>query len=173
TQSPRPWLFGAPALPVLARLCGVPPQALPHLNACAAALTAARLLCLLGSYLLVPFQLAATAAREVVQALEVSRLVALGVSLWSHLSVPLLFLIFWLVLFTLRLLAFLTSPSSPLAQQGLLFLLLSSAAECCSTPYSLVGLTFTVSYLALGLLNLCKFYLLGFDAFQNGNVMHR
>lgn len=48
-----------------------------------------------------------------------------------------------------------------------------SAAECCSTPYSLVGLTFTVSYLALGILNLCKFYLVGFGAFQNGNVMHR
>ena len=48
-----------------------------------------------------------------------------------------------------------------------------SVAECCSTPYSLVGLTFTVSYLALGVLNLCKFYLLGFGAFQNGNVMHR
>lgn len=48
-----------------------------------------------------------------------------------------------------------------------------SVAECCSTPYSLVGLTFTVSYLALGVLNLCKFYLLGFGAFHNGNVMHR
>ncbi|OXB79345.1 UNVERIFIED_CONTAM: hypothetical protein H355_008150, partial [Colinus virginianus] len=48
-----------------------------------------------------------------------------------------------------------------------------SVAECCSTPYSLVGLTFTVSYLALGVLNLCKFYLLGFGAFQNGNVLHR
>ncbi|XP_009882389.1 PREDICTED: RING finger protein 145-like [Charadrius vociferus] len=86
---------------------------------------------------------------------------------------PLLFLVFWLVLFSLRLSSFLTSSSSPLAQQGLLFLLLSSAAECCSTPYSLIGLTFTVSYLALGVLNLCKFYLLGFGAFQNGNVMHR
>ncbi|NXW54185.1 RN145 protein, partial [Eurystomus gularis] len=107
------------------------------------------------------------------QALEVSRLVALGVSLWSQLAIPLLFLAFWLVLFTLRLSAFLTSTGSPLAQQGLLFLLLSSAAECCSTPYSLIGLTFTVSYLALGVLNLCKFYLLGFSAFQNGNVMHR
>lgn len=48
-----------------------------------------------------------------------------------------------------------------------------SVAECCSTPYSLVGLTFTVSYLALGLLKLCKFYLGGYGAFQNGNVMHR
>lgn len=62
------------------------------------------------------------------QVLEVSRLVALGVSLWNQLAVPVLFLIFWLVLFFLRLSAFLTTSSSsgsPLAQQGLLFLLLS------------------------------------------------
>ena len=59
------------------------------------------------------------------QALEVYRLVALGVSLWSQLAVPLLFLVFWLVLFSLRLSSFLASSGSPLAQQGLLFLLLS------------------------------------------------
>ncbi|XP_059673823.1 RING finger protein 145-like [Gavia stellata] len=172
-RSRRPWLFGAPLLPVLARLCGLPLHALPVLDTFATVLTALEVLYVLGSHVLVPFQLAAAACREVVQALEVYRLVALGVSLWSQLAVPLLFLIFWLVLFSLRLSSFLTSSGSPLAQQGLLFLLLSSAAECCSTPYSLVGLTFTVSYLALGVLNLCKFYLLGFGAFQNGNVMHR
>lgn len=46
-------------------------------------------------------------------------------SLWSQLSVPLLFLVFWLVLFSLRLSSFLASSSSPVAQQGLLFVLLS------------------------------------------------
>ncbi|NXA43717.1 RN145 protein, partial [Eudromia elegans] len=107
------------------------------------------------------------------QARELSRLLALGTSLWSRLAVPLLFLVFWLVLFALRLVAHVASPGGPVAQQGLLFVLLSSAAECCSTPYSLVGLTFTVSYVALGVLNLCKFYLLGFGAFHHGNVMHR
>ncbi|NWH27019.1 RN145 protein, partial [Grus americana] len=123
------------------------------------------------------------------QALEVYRLVALGVSLWSQLAIPLLFLVFWLVLFSLRLCSFLTSSSTWLQEDeeglGLRFVLPGprrplrsprarcSAAECCSTPYSLIGLTFTVSYLALGVLNLCKFYLLGFGAFQNGNVMHR
>ncbi|XP_074003853.1 RING finger protein 145 [Numenius arquata] len=172
-RSRRPWLFGAPLLPVLARLCSLPLQTLPIVNTFAVVLTALEVLYVLTSHILVPFQLAATACQEVVQALEVYRLVALAVSLWSQLAVPLLFLVFWLALFSLRLSSFLTSSSSPLAQQGLLFLLLSSAAECCSTPYSLVGLTFTVSYLALGVLSLCKFYLLGFSAFQNGNVMHR
>ena len=48
-----------------------------------------------------------------------------------------------------------------------------SVSECCATPYSLLGLTFVVSYLALGLLNLCKFYLGGHAAMLNENVMHR
>ncbi len=62
------------------------------------------------------------------------------------------------------------------------FLLLSNAlsslpafsiAECCSTPYSLLGLVFTVSFIALGVLTLCKFYLQGYRAFMNDNTMHR
>ncbi|NWY02139.1 RN145 protein, partial [Nothoprocta ornata] len=167
------WLFAAPLLPLLARLCGLPLHALPTVNAFASALTTLEVLYVLATHVLVPFQLAAVACRELVQALEVYRLLALGASLWSQLAVPLLFLVFWLVLFSLRLVSYLASSSSPVAQQGLLFVLLSSVAECCSTPYSLVGLTFTVSYVALGVLNLCKFYLLGYGAFQNGNVMHR
>ncbi|NXA56977.1 RN145 protein, partial [Nothocercus julius] len=169
----RAWLFSAPLLPLLARLCGFPLHVLPVVNTFASVLTALEVLYVLATHVLVPFQLAAVACRELVQALEVYRLLALGVSLWSQLAVPLLFLVFWLVLFSLRLFSYLASSSSPVAQQGLLFVLLSSVAECCSTPYSLVGLTFTVSYLALGVLNLCKFYLLGYGAFQNGNVMHR
>ncbi|XP_047901592.2 RING finger protein 145-like isoform X1 [Anser cygnoides] len=167
------WLFAAPLLPVLARLCGFPLPALPLANTFAAICTSMEVLYVLSAHVLVPFQLAAAACREIMQAMEVYRLLALGVSLWSQLAVPLLFLVFWLVLFSLRLSSFLASSGSAVAQQGLLFVLLSSVAECCSTPYSLVGLTFTVSYLALGVLNLCKFYLLGFSAFQNGNVMHR
>ncbi|NXD73784.1 RN145 protein, partial [Eolophus roseicapillus] len=165
----RPWLLLPPVLPVLARLCGLPPPALPLLNGGAALLTLTAVLCVLGSHLLVPFRLAAAACRQVMEALEVYRLVALGVSLWSQLAIPLLFLVFWLVLFFLQLCSFLTSASTPLSTQSFLFLLLSSAAECCCTPYSLLGLTFTVSYLALGILSLCKFYLLGFSAFHNGN----
>ncbi|KAM6132375.1 RING finger protein 145-like [Pterocles gutturalis] len=169
-----PWLLVAQLLPVVARLCGVPPPTLPSIATFAASLSVLGGLCVLSPHLLVPVRLAVTACREVTQALELSRLVALAVSLWSQLAVPLLFLVFWLVLFSLRLSAFLTSPpGGPLAQHSLLFLLLSSVAECCGTPYSLLGLTFTVSYLALGVLNLCKFYLLGFGALRDGNATHR
>lgn len=54
-----------------------------------------------------------------------------------------------------------------------LSVLVHSIAECCSTPYSLLGLVFTVSFIALGVLTLCKFYLQGYRAFMNDNTMHR
>ncbi|XP_069062037.1 RING finger protein 145-like isoform X1 [Pleurodeles waltl] len=167
------WLFSAPMLPLIARLCGIPLQTLSVVNTFATILTSLEVLYVVASNLLVPLKLAKTACREVVQVLEVYRLVALGMMLWTHLAVPLLFLVFWLVLYSFQVYFFLTSANSKLTQQGLLFIFLNSVAECCATPYSLMGLTFTVSYLALGLLNLCKFYLVGFSAFQNGNVMHR
>lgn len=61
------------------------------------------------------------------QVLEVYRLVALATSVWRRLAVPVLFLVFWLTLFTLQVYAFLTSSSSGIlvSQQGLLFVLLS------------------------------------------------
>lgn len=61
------WLFSAPLLPVLARLCGVPLRVLPLANTLAAACSSAELLYLLGSHLLGPFQLAAAACRELMQ----------------------------------------------------------------------------------------------------------
>ncbi|XP_060103411.1 RING finger protein 145-like [Heteronotia binoei] len=169
----RVWLFSGPLLPLAARLCGFPLWVLPTVNTFGAVLAALGALYVAASSLSVLFHLAAAACREVVQALEVYQLVALGMALWRRLAVPVLFLVFWLALFTLKIYAFWVSSVSLLSQQGLLFVLLSSVAECCSTPYSLIGLTFTVSYLALGLLKLCKFYLAGYGAFQNGNVMHR
>ncbi|XP_067389652.1 RING finger protein 145-like [Emydura macquarii macquarii] len=169
----RVWLFCAPLLPLLARLCGLPLQALPVVNTFATTLTVLEVLYVAASHLPVPFQLAAAACREMAQGLEMFRLVGLATSLWSKLAIPVLFLVFWLVLFTLQIYSSLASSSNLLAQQGLLFILLSSVAECCGTPYSLLGLTFTVSYLALAVLSLGKFYLLGYEAFQNGNITHR
>lgn len=60
------------------------------------------------------------------QVLEVYRLVTLGMSLWRQLAVPLLFLAFWLALFTLRICALATASSGKLlSQQGLLFIFLT------------------------------------------------
>nr|XP_033810053.1 RING finger protein 145-like [Geotrypetes seraphini] len=166
------WLFSAPLLPLLARLGGFPLHLLPIVNTFATVFTTLEVLYVVVTNLFVPLNLAKSACREMIQVLELYRLVAMVMSLWNQLSIPLLFLVFWLVLFTVQI-YFMAYHTSFVDQQGLLFVFLNSVAECCGTPYSLIGLTFTVSYLALGMLTLCKFYLMGYSAFQNGNVMHR
>uniref|UniRef100_A0A8C6SFF0 RING finger protein 145 n=1 Tax=Neogobius melanostomus TaxID=47308 RepID=A0A8C6SFF0_9GOBI len=124
------------------------------------------------SHLFVPYGLARAACSELLQleVIDLYRLMAVGISLWNQFAVPVLFSVFWFVLFVVQLCTDIFSGNVSTSHQGIIFFLVS---ECCATPYSLLGLTFVVSYLALGLLNLCKFYLGGFDAIQNENVMHR
>lgn len=167
------WLFSVHMLPLLARLCLVPLETIVVVNKFAMIFTGLEVLYFLASNLLVPFNLAKSAYRELVQVVEVYGLLALGMSLWNQLVVPVLFMVFWLVLFALQIYSYFSTRDQPTSRERLLFLFLTSIAECCSTPYSLLGLVFTVSFVALGVLTLCKFYLQGYRAFINDPAMNR
>uniref|UniRef100_U3K1G3 RING finger protein 145 n=1 Tax=Ficedula albicollis TaxID=59894 RepID=U3K1G3_FICAL len=167
------WLFSAHMLPLLARLCLVPLETIVIINKFAMIFTGLEVLYFLASNLLVPYNLAKSAYRELVQVVEVYGLLALGMSLWNQLVVPVLFMVFWLVLFALQIYSYFSTRDQPASRERLLFLFLTSIAECCSTPYSLLGLVFTVSFVALGVLTLCKFYLQGYRAFMNDPAMNR
>ncbi|XP_061890017.1 RING finger protein 145-like isoform X1 [Entelurus aequoreus] len=169
------WLFSAHFLPLLARLCTAAPSTLLTLNVLSSGLTGTAVAVFLLANLFVPYRLAKAAYSQLLQVevLELYRLLAVGISLWNQFAVPVLFSIFWFVLFVVHLCSDAMSGSASTLHQGITFFLLTSVSECCATPYSLLGLTFVVSYLALGLLNLCKFYLGGYAALQNENVMHR
>lgn len=169
------WLFSVHMLPLLARLCAAPHATLLTLNTLAMGLTGAGIALFLFSNLFVPYRLARAAFSELLhlEVIELYRLLAVGISLWNQFAVPVLFSVFWFVLFAVQLCSDTMSAASSAVHQGIMFFLLTSVSECCATPYSLLGLTFVVSYLALGLLNLCKFYLGGYAAVQNDNVMHR
>uniref|UniRef100_A0A8C0YJM2 RING finger protein 145 n=1 Tax=Cyprinus carpio carpio TaxID=630221 RepID=A0A8C0YJM2_CYPCA len=166
-------LFSAHLLPLVARLCLVPLETIVFINRFAMIFTGLEVLYFIASNLLVPYNLAKTAYRELVQVVEVYGLLALGMSLWNQLVLPVLFMCFWLVLFALQIYTYFSTRDQPPSRERLLFLFLTSIAECCSTPYSLLGLVFTVSFVALGVLTLCKFYLQGYRAFMNDNTMHR
>ncbi|XP_067084944.1 RING finger protein 145-like isoform X2 [Osmerus mordax] len=172
-QTKRIWLFSAHLLPLVARLCLVPLETIVFINRFSMIFTGLEVFYFLASNLLVPYNLAKTAYRQLVQVVEVYGLLALGMSLWNQLVLPLLFMCFWLVLFTLQIYSYFSTRDQPTSRERLLFLFLTSIAECCSTPYSLLGLVFTVSFIALGVLTLCKFYLQGYRAFINDNTMHR
>ncbi|KAM4619816.1 RING finger protein 145-like isoform 1-T2 [Polymixia lowei] len=172
-QTKRIWLFSAHLLPLVARLCLVPLETIVFINKFAMIFTGLEVIYFLASNLLVPYNLAKTAYRELAQVVEVYGLLALGMSLWNQLVLPVLFMCFWLLLFALQIYSYFSTRDQPTSRERLLFLFLTSIAECCSTPYSLLGLVFTVSFIALGVLTLCKFYLQGYRAFMNDNTMHR
>ncbi|XP_016118745.1 RING finger protein 145-like, partial [Sinocyclocheilus grahami] len=172
-QTKRIWLFSAHLLPLVARLCLVPLETIVFVNRFAMIFTGLEVIYFLASNLLVPFNLAKTAYREFAQVVEVYGLLALGMALWNQLVLPVLFMCFWLVLFALQIYTYFSTRDQPTSRERLLFLFLTSIAECCCTPYSLLGLVFTVSFVALGVLTLCKFYLQGYRAFMNDNTMHR
>uniref|UniRef100_H3CYW5 RING finger protein 145 n=1 Tax=Tetraodon nigroviridis TaxID=99883 RepID=H3CYW5_TETNG len=169
------WLFSAHLLPLLARFCAVPRPTLLTVSTFSMGLTGAGAAVFLLSHLFLPYRLARAAYLELVhvEVFELYRLLAVGISLWNQFAVPVLFSVFWFVLFIVQLCSDTMNGNASLGHQGILFFLLTSVSECCATPYALLGLTFVVSYLALGLLNLCKFYLGGYAAVQNENVMHR
>ncbi|XP_066502166.1 RING finger protein 145 [Hoplias malabaricus] len=172
-QTKQIWLFSAHLLPLVARLCLVPLETIVFINRFAMIFTGLEVLYFLATNLLVPYNLAKTAYRELAQVVEVYGLLALGMSLWNQLVLPVLFMCFWLVLFALQIYTYFSTRDQPPSRERLLFLFLTSIAECCCTPYSLLGLVFTVSFVALGVLTLCKFYLQGYRAFMNDNAMHR
>uniref|UniRef100_A0A8D3DV02 RING finger protein 145 n=1 Tax=Scophthalmus maximus TaxID=52904 RepID=A0A8D3DV02_SCOMX len=159
-QTKRIWLFSAHLLPLVARLCLVPLETIVFINKFSMIFTGLEVIYFLASNLLVPYKLAKTAYRELAQVVEVYGLLALGMSLWNQLVLPVLFMCFWLLLFALQIYSYFNITEC-------------TSHKCCSTPYSLLGLVFTVSFIALGVLTLCKFYLQGYRAFMNDNTMHR
>ncbi|XP_077136552.1 RING finger protein 145-like isoform X2 [Ranitomeya variabilis] len=155
------WLFSAPLLPLLSQLAGLPLQILPLLGTLSVAPSLLVMTYIALTGISRVRSLLTAAYQEMSQVTNLSRLLAVVVSLWSQLAIPLLFLVFWIVRFVLHIFGTLSSKPGALEEQGPIFIVLNSVAECCGTPYCLLGLTFTVSYLALGALNLCKMYLLG------------
>lgn len=57
--------------------------------------------------------------------MEVYGLLALGMSLWNQLVVPVLFMVFWLVLFALQIYSYFSTRDQPASRERLLFLFLT------------------------------------------------
>ncbi|KAG9346842.1 hypothetical protein JZ751_007189 [Albula glossodonta] len=124
-QTKQIWLFSAHLLPLVARLCLVPLETIVFINRFAMIFTGLEVLYFLASNLLVPYNLAKTAYRELVQVVEVYGLLALGMSLWNQLVLPVLFMCFWLVLFALQIYTYFSTRDQPTSRERLLFLFLT------------------------------------------------
>lgn len=59
------------------------------------------------------------------QVVEVYGLLALGISLWNQLVLPVLFMCFWLLLFALQIYSYFSTRDQPTSRERLLFLFLT------------------------------------------------
>lgn len=160
-QTKRIWLFSAHLLPLVARLCLVPLETIVFINKFSMIFTGLEVIYFLASNLLVPYNLAKTAYRELAQVkkrfqrlskdfrhrrflcinlisfllclcltfhlkvVEVYGLLALGMSLWNQLVLPVLFMCFWLLLFALQIYSYFSTRDQPTSRERLLFLFLT------------------------------------------------
>lgn len=65
------------------------------------------------------------------QVFELYRLLAVGISLWNQFAVPVLFSVFWFVLFVVQLCSDAVNGNASLGHQGILFFLLTRCCEMC------------------------------------------
>uniref|UniRef100_A0A672RMF8 RING finger protein 145 n=1 Tax=Sinocyclocheilus grahami TaxID=75366 RepID=A0A672RMF8_SINGR len=151
-QTKQIWLFSAHLLPLVARLCLVPLETIVFINRFAMIFTGLEVLYFIASNLLVPYNLAKTAYRELVQVVEVYGLLALGMSLWNQLVLPVLFMCFWLVLFALQIYTYFSTRDQPPSRERLLFLFLtrSDFIYCVNGTYRLLEFLVAVCVVAYG-----------------------
>ena len=98
------------------------------------------------------------------------------ITVWFKILMPVQFLIFWLLLFSLQVykyLSYIDIQRHGILSDSWFVVLFASIAECCVTPITLIGLCYTTSYVAYLILSFTKLYLQGWQGYTNDNVMHR
>lgn len=84
---------------------------------------------------------------SVPQVVEVYGLLALGMSLWNQLVLPVLFMSFWLLLFALQIYSYFSTRDQPTSRERLLFLFLTRYCVCLFLFVGLFYLTSVVTNL--------------------------
>ncbi|XP_041477055.1 RING finger protein 145-like [Lytechinus variegatus] len=167
------WAFAPYLLPLLARACGlsVPFAVVMHAIAeiiCMVVVTVFTL-----RHILVPYRLALIGLQTLQEYVELYGIVSVVLALYNRFFVPAIYLVFWITIFMYQLYSYFANKSHMAVQEKWVLILLASVADCCVSPWSLVGLSFTVSYTAYIVLTFCKVYLKGFSEREQRDFLHR
>ncbi len=160
-------------VPALARLANFPVDQLHRIHNFS--FTCAMLLVALFIFHHLPLvmDMAKAAVRQMTVAVQLYGWIPFLVAMWFKILLPVQFLIFWLVLFLLQLYRYLSVENHPIFAEGWVVVLLATIGECCVTPFSLVGVCVSVSYVSYVILACTKFFLQGHDAFLMDTVVHQ
>ncbi|XP_071793059.1 RING finger protein 145-like [Asterias amurensis] len=167
------WVFSVYLLPMAASSCSLPldVQEMVHTTAQIITLTGVTVFTL--SNILVPYRMALIGYKTLQEYVELYGIVSVIFAVYNRFFVPMIYLIFWLSLFAHRLYVYYSKKDSHVFQEQWMLVIFASIADCCESPWSLIGLCYTVSYSAFLLLVLCKIYLKGFSELGGQSFLHR
>ncbi|XP_038071049.1 RING finger protein 145-like [Patiria miniata] len=167
------WAFAAYTLPQIAKLSGLPLDVQESAHEVAQVLTLTEVTLFTLRHVLVPFRLALIGYKTLQEYSELYGIVSVIFALYNRFFVPMLYLIFWLVLFVHRLYVYYSTKDRRIVGEHWVLVIFAAIADCCESPWSLVGLCYTVSYTAFLVLFLCKLYLKGFSSLGGETFLHR
>ncbi|XP_022091865.1 RING finger protein 145-like [Acanthaster planci] len=167
------WAFAAYVLPQIANLSGLPLDAQKLAHGVAQAVTLAEVSVFTLRHVLVPYRLALIGYKTLQEYVELYGIISVIFALYNRFFVPMLYLIFWLVLFAHRLYVYYSTKDHKIFGERWALVIFAAIADCCESPWSLLGLCYTVSYTAFLVLLLCKMYLKGFNSLGGETFLHR
>lgn len=159
--------------PMIARMLSYPKGELYRVHNFAAMFTLVVVIFYIFHNLPHVFDLIKLGIRKVTFTVQLYGWIPFLVAMWFKVLLPVQFLAFWVALFLIQTVKYVSTPNHPVFNERWILVFLATVSECCVTPISLLGLCFTISYLAFAILSTTKIYLIGRGGFMHDNVMHR
>ena len=153
--------------PIIARLSGLPTRDLVAVHNFATIFSIVMNLFLVFHHLGYGIQVLKDGIALLREALHELGYIAVGITYWHAVMLPVQMLIFWLYLFGSHLYVNFRSQNFP--ENGKLLVILASMGDSCSTPVSLLALCITISYFSYYILTLTKVFLLGREGLAHNN----
>ncbi|XP_071498538.1 RING finger protein 145-like [Diadema antillarum] len=172
-QTKRIWAFAAYLLPLAVRACGLSVAVAVTMHSIAEIICMVMVTIFTLRNILVPYRLALIGLQTLQEYIELYGIISVILAMYNRFFVPAIYLVFWLTIFMYQLYSYFASKNYMAVQEKWVLILLASIADCCVSPWSLVGLSSAVSYTAYVVLTFCKIYLKGFNEREQGDFLHK
>ncbi|KAH3788538.1 hypothetical protein DPMN_166683 [Dreissena polymorpha] len=167
----RKYLLLVFTTPLIARLCGLPVRDLSAVHNFATIFAILIVLFFSCNKLSHGLRLLKDGLLQVKEAVNEFGYIAVVISYWYAVMLPIQLLIFWTSLFLSHLYVFCHTKNIPV--DGRLLVLLAAIGESCATPISLFALCIAISYFSYYILTLTKVFLLGREGLMQDNDLMR
>lgn len=156
------WAFAPYLLPVTSRLLNTSLETTEAFHIVAETFVLTETSVFILTNILVPYRLALNGLQMMQEYVELYGIVSVVFAVYNRFFIPTVYLIFWFSMFMYHLYMYFFTKYQTVFEEKWVILLLTTIANCCMSPWSLIGLSFSVSYGAYTVLTFCKIYLKGF-----------